>query len=284
MRIDSSGNVGIGTSSPSQKLHVVGAQLTVPAAGWSAGQIAYNYLGDTNGGIKATNGGNVNVFAYNGFDVTVNGVSPVTAMTITAGADVGIGTSSPVSKFHVNSATAVATYSTTGNSIGGTVIGVTAAGASNIATYASNVLTFGNYNSGGAATEFMRISSSGILQVNTTSTPSFGSPKLIVDGGISGKGTVTINSSTATTIAQGAGLLILVRDTTNGGTAVVSYENATTPVIIATSGGTTFQTGTPSGSAQIQLSNRSGNLGIAALASGDRNGDSLSVTILQAFT
>jgi hypothetical protein len=131
--------------------------------------------------------------------------------------------------------------------------------------------------------ERARIDSSGVVQVNTTSTPSFGTPKLVVDGGISGKGTVTINSSTATTIAQGAGLLLLVRNNTNGGTAVVSYENAQTPVIISTSGGTTFQTGTPSGSAQIQLLNRSGNLGIAALASGDRNNNELSVTILQTF-
>ena len=101
MRISSAGDVGVGTSSPSQKLTVQGAQLTIPAAGWSAGQVAYNYLGDTNGGIKATNGGNVNVFAYNGFDVTVNGPSPTTAMTITAGANVGIGTTSPTYKLEV---------------------------------------------------------------------------------------------------------------------------------------------------------------------------------------
>ena len=101
MRIDSSGNLGIGTSSPSQKLTVQGAQLTIPAAGWSSGQVAYNYLGDTNGGIRATNGGNVGVFAYNGFDVTVNGVTPVTAMTVTSGANVGIGTASPSTKLEV---------------------------------------------------------------------------------------------------------------------------------------------------------------------------------------
>jgi hypothetical protein len=131
--------------------------------------------------------------------------------------------------------------------------------------------------------ETARIGSTGIVHVNTTATPSAGTPRLVVNGGISGVGTVTINSSTATTIAEGAGLLLLVRNTTNGGTAVVSYENAQTPVIISTSGSTTFQTTTPSGSGQIQLTNRSGNLGVAALASGDRNNSVLSVTILQTF-
>jgi hypothetical protein len=135
-----------------------------------------------------------------------------------------------------------------------------------------------------SGSERARIGSTGILFVNTTSVPTFGTPKLIVDGGISGKGTVTINNSTATTIAEGAGLLLLIRNNTHGGTAVVSYENAQTPVIISTSGGTTFQTTTPSGSAQIQLASKSGNLGVSALASGDRNGASLAVTILQTFT
>jgi hypothetical protein len=199
MRIDSSGNVGIGTSSPSQKLHVVGAQLTVPAAGWSAGQIAYNYLGDTNGGIKATNGGNVNVFAYNGFDVTVNGVSPVTAMTITAGADVGIGTSSPGSKLDVNG-TIWARASA--GAIGMDVIGRSADNGGQIrflnntastvlgtlATYGNDVALLNNTAAyslllGTNGTERARIDSSGNLLVGTTSSSYGGRFVVIKNGG-----------------------------------------------------------------------------------------------------
>jgi hypothetical protein len=95
-------------------------------------------------------------------------------MRIDTSGNVAIGTTTPVSKLHVNNSTSIATYVTAGNPVGGTVIGVTAAGASNIATYASNVLTFGNYNSGGAASEFMRITAAGGLAIGTTADPGAG--------------------------------------------------------------------------------------------------------------
>lgn len=130
-----------------------------------------------------------------------------------------------------------------------------------------------------------RFGSTGIFYIGTTTTPTYGSPKLVVNGNISGGDKITVNSSTATTIATGAGLLFLVRNNTHGGTAIVAYENTQTPTIIAnTGGGTTFQTTTPSGSAQIQLTNKSGNLGVAALTSSDRNNAELSVTVLQSST
>ena len=233
-----------------------------------------------------------------------------TAVYITASGNTGVGTSSPASPFHVkrgsngtenyptNTWAARVINATDANTENGLVVGNRWAAAESTVFEAGSIYGGGSawasyykvtgigthvWGTGSTGTEAMRINTSGILFVNTTSTPTYGLPKLVVDGNISGKGTVTINSTTATTIAEGAGLLLLIRDTTNGGSAVVLYENAQTPVIISTSGSTTFQTTTPSGSAQVQLASKSGNLGVSAKASGDRNDASLAVTVLQTF-
>jgi hypothetical protein len=97
---EAGGNVGIGTSSPGQKLTVQGAQLTIPAAGWSSGQTAFNYLGDTNNGIKATNGGSTEVFSFNALTVAT-GATPTERMRIDSSGNVLVGTSTSFGKFSV---------------------------------------------------------------------------------------------------------------------------------------------------------------------------------------
>ena len=285
MRINSSGLLGLGTSSPQVGIHVSFAdQSTNRVRLQNTGSGGGNF--DIIGGLAGASNAGLSFY-----DVT----NAATRMYLDSSGNVGIGTTGPGYRLDVASADTTAgigyaariraNATAAAGALQFTDSGVTAewgllSATASLVTLQSVSNTLFRVN----GAERARIGSTGILFVNTTSTPTFGTPKLIVDGGIAGKGTVTINNSTATTIAEGAGLLLLIRDNSNGGTAVVSYENAQTPVIISTSGGTTFQTGTPSGSAQIQLASKSGNLGVSALASGDRNGASLAVTILQTFT
>jgi hypothetical protein len=107
MRIDSSGNIGIGTASPAAQLHV------------------YNYSGST--GFRITRGNNItgvgthmltdsarNYFnAYGdlvfGCSATGTGTSASERMRIDSSGNVGIGTSSPTAKLNVNGAIVGAT-------------------------------------------------------------------------------------------------------------------------------------------------------------------------------
>lgn len=101
-----------------------------------------------------------------------------------------------------------------------------------------------------------------------------------------------VNSGSATSSSAadvdgplGKSLLVLVRDSTNGGTALILYENAQTPTIIAqiAGGGTTFSTAAP-GVGEIQVKNRTGNGGIAFLAHATTTGAALKTATLTAET
>jgi hypothetical protein len=104
MRVKGNGNVGIGTSSPAQKLSVNGDTLTTGTA----------YLGDTNHSIRAIGGSGVAISTYAVTDGIILKQST---------GNVGIGTTSPSQKLEVNGTVKATTFSGNGTiPIGGIIM------------------------------------------------------------------------------------------------------------------------------------------------------------------
>jgi hypothetical protein len=191
MRIDSSGNLGLGVTAPGAKLEIAGGTLGVITNG------GLGLSADLNSGRLVTDGGTAalaaifNTFNNNiveissgsssGFvsgialsarDVAGTSSDSVTLWTrstermkINGSGSVGIGTSSPAVKFHVAGTGNQAARIDSTN--GGTTTLGFFAGATNIAGISANVgATNLTLNVGG--TERMRIDSSGNLLVGTT--------------------------------------------------------------------------------------------------------------------
>jgi len=116
-----------------------------------------------------------------------------------------------------------------------------------------------------------------VTNTNTTSTALVTVPKVY-------SGEVTAcNNSTVTEIATGDGFIAVIRDVTNGSSALVLYENGQTPTIISqiASASTFVVSGSP-GATEIDLQSSGGGSGMTAKGGSSRASFNLQVLILSA--
>jgi hypothetical protein len=276
MRIDTSGNVGIGTSSPTNRLGVVGGiQVTQGALAFPTTGTGIEIVGGANGGENYVQAYNRTGSTWQNLQInsaqTVFGTSGAERMRIDSSGNVGIGTSSPSAPLDIQS-----------NS-GGTGIRVRGRASAN----AGAIRYFANDNTTQRAriesndtsfeinsisslpitiltadTERMRIDSSGNVGIGTSSPSTFGKVAILAPAGGTGLNIVAGSLGTTTT-----GLTIgSPSDGGNNGVKIVANT------AYSTSGVTSMSFFTNNGSSFVEAMriDYSGNVGIGTSSPGQK--------------
>jgi hypothetical protein len=237
---NASQNVGIGTSSPSSKLHLNVSSGTVQQQFTNGGTSTYIGIDSGFTGFDIAAGGGIR-FRY------FNGSAYAEGMRLDTSGNFGIGINAPTQKLDVygtgmkvNNASYVG-YLGAGNTFAG-------GSASDFCVRSDNVLSFAT----GGPYERARIDTSGNLLVGATSISGTSADNRIV--GIYGAGTSNraqlrlTNSNTGTTSSDGTALSV---DSTSG-FYITQYENAS--VVIETNGANERMRVDPSGRVLIGAS------------------------------
>jgi hypothetical protein len=230
MRIDSSGNVGIGTASPAAKLHVSQTNTSIGSlfnGTTKAIRFGFNTTESIIEGVDNTGVTSFQTLALGGSDLKFT-TSGTTRMVVTSAGDVGIGAITPAYKLDVDGTVQLRAngaeggeirFLNTGNASTGLVIDVATADVARIFSTANNFsLQIGQLSGTGGqitfyttAAERMRIDNNGSVGIGTSSP----SASAILDAQSTTKGVRMPNMTTTQKNAissPAAGLMVF--DTT----------------------------------------------------------------------